>query len=147
MEFRVLNREDLPSLLALYAQLDSHDVSLTAEEGARLWNEDIAGNSRIRYFGAVENGRVVSTCYAVIIPNLTRGGRPICYIENVVTDRDFRHRGLASAVMDMAICFARENRCYKAILQSGAARTGAHEFYRAMGFDGNSKVAFDMRLD
>jgi hypothetical protein len=33
------------------------------------------------------------------------------------------------------------------ILQSGIARTEAHQFYENKGFDGESKKAFDMRLD
>ena len=89
----------------------------------------------------------MSTCYAVYIPNLTRGGRGICFIENVVTDKDYRKLGLASRVIDIAISFAKEKHCYKAILQSGAARTEAHRFYENLGFNGGSKKAFDMRLN
>ncbi len=146
-EIRVLDRKDLRSLLELYAQLDEGNLALSPEESEKLWENEIEGNRHIRYFGAVENGRVVSTCYAVIIPNLTRGNRPICFIENVVTDRAHRNRGLAAAVMKQAILFARENNCYKAILQSGNARTDAHRFYEGIGFRGDTKKAFDMRLE
>ena len=145
MEFRTLTASDLESLLDLYKQLDPDDAEQTMEHCQAVWKE-IEGNAGIRYFGAVDQGRVVSTCYAVFIPNLTRGGRGICYIENVVTDREYRNRGLASRVIDMAIGFAKSRRCYKVILQSGSARTGAHRFYESKGFDGESKKAFDMRL-
>ena len=47
----------------------------------------------------------------------------------------------------MAVEFAKERDCYKAILQSGKSRTGAHQFYENKGFNGGSKKAFDMRLD
>ena len=112
----------------------------------KVW-EEIEDHANIRYFGAIDDGKVVSTCYAVYIPNLTRGGRGICFIENVVTDKDYRKLGLASRVIDMAILFAKEKHCYKAILQSGAARTEAHRFYENLGFNGGSKKAFDMRLN
>jgi len=49
--------------------------------------------------------------------------------------------------MEMAIDHARRNNCYKAILQSGNKRTDAHRFYEAIGFDGSSKKAFEVRLD
>ena len=145
MEFRTLTGSDLGSLVELYQQLDPKD-GLSAEACEAAWKE-IEKNPDIRYFGAVEGGKVVSTCYAVIIPNLTRGCRGICFIENVVTDREYRNRGLASRVIGMAVDFAKERYCYKVILQSGKARTEAHRFYERIGFDGESKKAFDMRLE
>lgn len=145
MEFRTLTGSDLGSLVELYQQLDPKD-GLSAEACEAAWKE-IEKNPDIRYFGAVEDGKVVSTCYAVIIPNLTRGCRGICFIENVVTDREYRNRGLASRVIGMAVDFAKERYCYKVILQSGKARTEAHRFYERIGFDGESKKAFDMRLE
>ena len=107
----------------------------------------IENDPNIQYFGAIDNGKVVSTCYAVYIPNLTRGNRGICFIENVVTDKEYRKRGLASKVIDMAVEFAKEHHCYKAILQSGITRSEAHQFYENKGFSGSSKKAFDMRLN
>ena len=146
MEFRKLTVSDLPSLLELYRQLDENDDQYSFEQSKKGWDE-IEDNSNIQYFGAIDDGKVVSTCYAVYIPNLTRGSRGICFIENVVTDKEYRNRGLASKVIDMAIAFAKEHHCYKAILQSGTSRTEAHRFYENKGFNGTSKKAFDMRLD
>ena len=144
MEFRKLTEEDLLSLLELYKQLQPED-SLSSEKSKIVWQE-IENNPDIQYFGAVDDGKVVSTCYAVYIPNLTRNNRGICFIENVVTDEKYRNRGLASKVIDMAVAYAKEKDCYKVILQSGTARGEAHRFYKSKGFDGNSKKAFDMRL-
>lgn len=144
MEFRKLTEEDLLSLLELYKQLQPDD-SLSSEKSKIVWQE-IQNNPNIQYFGAVDDGKVVSTCYAVHIPNLTRNNRGICFIENVVTDEKYRNRGLASKVIDMAVAYAKEKDCYKVILQSGTARGEAHRFYESKGFDGDSKKAFDMRL-
>ncbi|MBO4809352.1 MAG: GNAT family N-acetyltransferase [Lachnospiraceae bacterium] len=146
MEFRRLTSDDLPSLLELYNQLDEDNDKSSFEESEKVWRE-IESNPNIQYFGAVDNGKVVSTCYAVYIPNLTRGNRGICFIENVVTDKDHRSKGLASKVIDMAVSFAKERNCYKAILQSGISRTEAHKFYENRGFNGSSKKAFDMRFE
>ena len=146
MEFRKLTASDLPSLLELYKQLDPDDTESTVEHSMEVW-EKIEENPGICYFGAVDGGRVVSSCYAVYIPNLTRGNRGICFIENVITDKEYRNRGLASRIIDMAVAFAKERHCYKVILQSGMARTEAHRFYESKGFNGTSKKAFDMRLE
>ena len=146
MEFRRLTETDLESLLALYRQLQPEDDPASVEDSKIVWRE-IENNPNIHYYGAIDDGKVVSSCYAVYVPNLTRNNRGLCLIENVVTDQAYRNRGLASKIIDMAVSYAKEMGCYKVILQSGTAREDAHRFYEKMGFDGNSKKAFDMRLN
>ena len=148
IEFRQLTQKDLPSLLELYVQLDENNKDLTTESSIPIW-EEISKNPNIKYFGAVDtaNGdRVVSTCFTMIIPNLTAHGRSICFLENVVTDSAYRKQGLARKVIEMAIEDAKAHNCYKVILQSNCKRTEAHKFYENLGFDGNLKKAFDLRL-
>ncbi len=146
MEIRELRKEDLPSLLELYVQLDESNKKLDVEKSKALWEKEIETNKNIKYFGAVENGKVVSSCYCVIIPNLTNYNQPICFVENVVTDIDFRKMGLARKVIEKVVEEAKKENCYKVILQSGIARKEAHRFYENVGFNGESKKAFDMRL-
>lgn len=146
MEIRELNEADLESLIKLYEQLDGRNGEFAVEDARTIWKNEIAENPSIKYFGAVENGKVVSTCFCAIIPNLTRLGGAIGFIENVVTDKDFRKQGLGKKVMDKAIEFAREKNCYKVILESGAWRTEAHQFYRNLGFDDTAKKSFLLKL-
>lgn len=146
MELRELNEKDLESLIKLYEQLDDANGNFTAEDAHKIWKTEIEGNKKIKYFGAVENGKVISTCYCLIIPNLTHLGSSIAFVENVVTDSEYRGQGLGRKVMEMAIEFARENNCYKVILQSASFRKEAHQFYKNLGFDGESKKAFIMKL-
>ena len=148
IEFRQLTQKDLPSLLELYVQLDENNKDLTTESSIPIW-EEISKNPNIKYFGAVDtaNGdRVVSTCFTMIIPNLTAHGRSICFLENVVRDSAYRKQGLARKVIEMAIEDAKSHNCYKVILQSNCKRTEAHKFYENLGFDGNLKKAFDLRV-
>ena len=150
MEIRELNESDLESLIKLYEQLDGKNGDFNVEDARAIWKNEIEGNPNIKYFGAVEDTakgqNVVSTCYAVIIPNLTRLGGAICFVENVVTDKNFRKQGLGKKVMEKAIEFAREKNCYKVILESGAWRTEAHQFYRNLGFDDTAKKSFLLKL-
>lgn len=150
IELRLLTEKDIPSLLELYIQLDENNRNLTTEGSLPVW-EEISRNSNIKYFGAVDNSaaggpKVVSTCFTMIIPNLTAHGRSICFLENVVTDSAYRKQGLARRVIEMAIEDAKAHNCYKVILQSNCKRTDAHKFYENLGFDGNLKKAFDLRL-
>lgn len=146
MEIRELTEKDLPSLLDLYIQLSESNKNLTLDESKKIWMNEIEENKNIKYFGAVEDGKVLSTCYCVIIPNLTNFNQPICFVENVVTDKNYRKQGLGKRVIEKAIETAKENNCYKVILLSGIARKEAHQFYEKIGFDGESKKAFDMRI-
>lgn len=148
IEFRILAENDLPSLLELYVQLDENNKNLTVQDSLPVWKE-IFRNPSIKYFGAIDinnENKVVSTCFTIIIPNLTANGQSICFLENVVTDAAYRKQGLARKVIEMAIEDARKQNCYKVILQSNCKRTEAHKFYEGLGFDGNLKKAFDLRL-
>ena len=150
MEIRELNEGDLGSLIKLYEQLDGRNGAFAVEDARTIWMDEIKGNPNIKYFGAVEDTadgqKVVSTCFCAIIPNLTRLGGAICFVENVVTHRDYRKQGLARKVIEMAVETARRNNCFKVILQSGSGRKEAHKFYEGIGFAGDTKKAFDMRL-
>ena len=150
MEIRELNENDLESLIKLYEQLDGKNGAFNVEDARAIWKNEIEGNPNIKYFGAVEDSakgqKVVSTCFVAIIPNLTRLGGAICFVENVVTDKDFRKQGLGKKVMEKAIEFAREKNCYKVILESGVWRTEAHQFYRNLGFDDTAKKSFLLKL-
>ena len=146
MEFRELNEGDLESLVKLYEQLDGSNEGFTVEAARSVWKNEIEGNKNIKYFGAIEDGKVVSTCFCLIIPNLTRLGSSACFVENVVTDKDHRGQGLGKKIMERAIAFARERDCYKVILESASFRKEAHQFYKNLGFDGDSKKAFIMKL-
>jgi ribosomal protein S18 acetylase RimI-like enzyme len=143
IEYGILTENDLLSLLELYQQLNPDDVI----------NETIAKNvlkniesQNIKYFIAKENGKIVSSCYICIIPNLSRGGKSIGYIENVITDVKYRRKGVGKTIVENAIKYAKEQNCYKVLLQSGNNRTDSYPFYESLGFDGESKKAFEMRL-
>jgi len=143
VEYGILNDNELSSLLELYKQLNSDDeISETIAKD--VW-ENIKKQD-VKYFVARENGRIIASCYICIIPNLTRGGKSIGFIENVITDKEYRRKGIGKTVMENAVQYARERNCYKVLLQSGKDRTEAHFFYESIGFNGESKKAFEVRL-
>jgi GNAT superfamily N-acetyltransferase len=81
----------------------------------------------------------------VIIPNLSRGGSSIGFIENVITHPDDRQKGCAAAVLTEAIDTAWRHGCYKVMLQSGRKRTEGHKLYEKMGFTKDSKYGYELR--
>jgi GNAT superfamily N-acetyltransferase len=81
------------------------------------------------------DGEVVGTVDVLIAPNLTHHAQPWALVENVVVDERARRLGAGRALMLRAIELAREAGCYKVNLISGNERTGAHDFYRSLGFE------------
>ena len=92
-------------------------------------------------------GKIVSSCVCVIIPNLTRKVRPYALVENVVTHIDFRGHGLASECLGNAKQIARQNNCYKIMLLTGNKEKKSIEFYQNAGYNSADKTAFIQRLE
>jgi len=144
IEYGILLENELFSLLELYKQLNPKDDMINEFTAKSIW-ENIESQN-IKYFVAKENGKIIASCYICVIPNLTRGGKSIGFIENVITDIEYRGKGIGKNIMENAIKYAKDQNCYKVLLQSGSKRTDAHRFYESLGFDGESKRAFEIRL-
>ena len=145
MEIRKISQKDLDTLMDLYVQLSPINEGLPAQKREEIW-EQIQNDDKISYLGAYENDQLIATCFLTIIPNFSNQGRPIGFIENVVTDEKWRGKGVGSQLLKKAIELAKEQNCYKVFLESGITRTGAHDFYRSLGFDDKSKKAFIIRF-
>jgi GNAT superfamily N-acetyltransferase len=144
IEYAIAQKEHLPMILELYKQLNTEENPIDINVANDLWEK--INQNNIKYFIAIENNKVISSCYLSIIPNLTRGGKSIGFIENVITDKMYRQKGIGKALINMAIKHGKENNCYKIILQSGFTRKENHLFYEKCGFDGDSKRAFELRF-
>jgi len=146
MEFAIGKREDIPGILALYKQLYESSASFdnfNTEEN-KAW--DNIENYNIKYFLAKDNNVIIGSCYICIIPNLAFNGKSIGFIEHVIIDENYRRKGVGRKLMEMAIKYAKDNNCYKVVLQSGNKRIEAHELYEKLGFNGESKKAFELRF-
>lgn len=87
---------------------------------------------------------IVASCTLIVIPNLTRKGRPYALIENVVTHSSWRQLGFGAAVLKAAADRAWEKGCYKVMLMTGSKDYGTLTFYEKVGFE-QSKTGFQMR--
>lgn len=88
------------------------------------------------------DGKIVSSCVCVIIPNLTHNVRPYAFVENVVTHADYRGKGYATLCLDYARKIAQENNCYKMMLLTGSKKQSTLDFYKNAGYNSNDKTAF-----
>lgn len=138
-------REDLDALLTLYLDLHEEHVPEKSAHLAAVW-EQILGDGNHHLIVCEEDGRLVSSCVLVIVPNLTRDVRPYGLIENVVTHHDYRKKGLASACLQYARQIAERENCYKIMLMTGSKKEETLRFYRRAGYAEGEKTAFLLRL-
>ncbi|WP_221642989.1 GNAT family N-acetyltransferase [Nostoc sp. 2RC] len=145
IDVRLIAREELQQLLALYQHLNPVDAPLPADDVLEsIWNK-ILSDSHLYYIVADIGGELVATCNLTIIPNLTRGARPYGIIENVVTHSNYRRQGFATRVLHYALDLAWQQKCYKVMLLTSSKSEDTLRFYERAGFQRGIKTGFIAR--
>ena len=139
-------KEDLDELLNLYLFLHEKNIPENSEHLENTWKtiiEDINHHIVVKEI----NGKIVSSCVCVIIPNLTRNIRPYALIENVVTNEEYRGKGYATECLNYAKEIAIKNNCYKMMLLTGTKSENTLTFYKSAGYNSDDKIAFIQWLE
>lgn len=143
---REIKENELSELLELYLHLHEKEVPESNEHLANTWKTIIEDKNHHIIVKEV-NGKIVSSCVCVIIPNLTRNVRPYAFVENVVTHKDYRGKGYATQCLDYAKKIAEKENCYKMMLLTGSKENSTLEFYKKAGYNSSDKTAFIQWLD
>lgn len=138
---REIAKSDLDALLRLYMQLHNNPMPEKTTELLQIWNTIIQDKNH-HVIVAEENGKIVSSCVCVIIPNLTHNQQPYAFVENVITDERYRNKGLATQCLDYAKEIAIKENCYKMMLLTGSKKESTLDFYRKAGYNSDDKTAF-----
>ncbi|MEH1827244.1 MAG: GNAT family N-acetyltransferase [Nostoc sp.] len=139
---RLITRDELPQLLALYHHLNPIDAPLPANDVLQSIWDAILHDPRLYYIVVDVDNQLVATCNLTIVPNLTRGARSYGIIENVVTHPNYRRQGLGTQVLHYALTLAWQKQCYKVMLLSGSKREETLHFYEKAGFKRGVKTGF-----
>lgn len=143
---REIRKNELVSLLELYLYLHEKEVPEMTEHLKSTWNTIIEDKNHHIIVKEVD-GRIVSSCVCVIIPNLTRNIRPYAFVENVVTHSAYRGKGYATECLDYARSIAEKENCYKMMLLTGSKDNSTLDFYRNAGYNSTDKTAFIQWLE
>lgn len=138
---REITEKDFEGLMQLYMQLHNNPMPEQTEEIMSIWNK-ILNDKDHHIIVAEEDGKIVSSCVCVIIPNLTHNQQPYAFIENVITDENYRGKGLATTCLDYAKKLAEAENCYKLMLLTGFKKDSTLNFYRQAGYNSEDKTAF-----
>ena len=139
-------KEDLDELLNLYLFLHEKNIPKKSEYLENTWKtiiEDINHHIVVKEI----NGKIVSSCVCVIVPNLTRNIRPYALIENVVTNEGYRGKGYATECLNYVKEIAIKNNCYKMMLLTGTKSENTLAFYKNAGYNSDDKIAFIQWLE
>ena len=136
LTLRDATTDDLPQVLALYAQPGLDDGDVLSAEHAREVFAQFARYPSYRLFVACDSaGRVLGSFALLVMHNLAHRGTPSAVVEDVVVDQASRSQGIGRRMMDHAMALAREAGCYKLALSSNLKRERAHAFYDSLGFE------------
>ncbi|MFD9789526.1 GNAT family N-acetyltransferase [Streptomyces sp. NPDC059070] len=124
--------EDLSSLLALYGELNPDDAPLPQQSADGIWAAIRRQQGRT-VLVAEADGVIVGTADCTVLPNLTRGGRAILFVENVVVANSVQRRGIGQRLMEAVVQLGEAAGCYKVQLLA-ADDAYVHTFYEACGF-------------
>ncbi len=138
---REINEGDFDDLMKLYMQLHDNPMPEKTDEIMTLWSNILSDKNHHIIVAEVDE-QIVSSCVCVIIPNLTRGQRPYAFVENVITDQNYRKQGLATACLNYAKEIAERENCYKMMLLTGSKQESTLNFYERAGYNRNDKTAF-----
>lgn len=138
---REIKENELFDLLELYLNLHESSVPKMTEHLKSVWDTIINDNNH-HIIVNEQDGKIVSSCVCVIIPNLTRNVRPYAFVENVVTHSDYRGKGYATDCLNYAKELAKKAECYKMMLLTGSKEDSTLIFYTKAGYNSTDKTAF-----
>ncbi len=138
---REVQENEFQQLLELYLHLHEKSIPEITEPMNQVWKTILQDENHHIIVKIVED-KIVSSCVCVVIPNLTRNGRPYALIENVVTHADYRGKGYATACLNYAKEIAQKENCYKIMLLTGSKEAKTLHFYQNAGYNSSDKTAF-----
>lgn len=144
VHIREAREPDIARILELYREAGIEAQPGFTPQEAREQLALFLSYPSFRVFVAEVRGEVVGTYELLIMDNLAKRGKRSGVVEDVAVAPRWQGRGIGRAMMQHAQDECRRAGCYKLVLSSGLKRTGAHDFYEAMGFE---KHGYSFRVD
>ena len=127
INFEKLKKKHLKEVINLVSQLS--DYKPTENKLLDIWKNFYKQKNTLSIV-AMEKKKIIG--YGFISLNQTiRGGR-IAYIEDIVCDRNYRKKGIGKSIMEHLFNFAKDNKCYKIVLQCNKDKIS---FYEKCGYE------------
>jgi glucosamine-phosphate N-acetyltransferase len=114
-------------------------LSNLAEVGGSVYNKEFSKNilekikksGNIKVFVAYNDTEIIGSITTIIEQKFIHNGGKVCHIEDVVTRKGFENLGIGSALVKTILELARQEKCYKVILNCSEDNSN---FYEKLGF-------------
>ena len=113
---------------------------LEPEKARQIFNK-IKKNEDHRIFVAVIGDKIVGSTTLLIEQKFIHQGGKVGHIEDVVVSKEYQGQGVGEEIIKSVLDFAKQNQCYKTILDCNDDVKG---FYEKLGFKKHSNC---MRFD
>ena len=143
MQIERIREADLPALAALYEQLQPAEHSVQA---MRKVLPTVGKDSNHILLGAKLDGKLVGSVLAVVCQMLFGQCKSFMVVEDVVVAEQYRRTGVGSALMGELEEYAIQTQCRYIILITDTDRKEAQCFYKSLGYESASYVAFKKKL-
>jgi len=117
------------------------------EEIKDLYLKISSNKDMYRFLVAKVGNKIVGYASLTIAYNLFDGKRPFMTLWWFGTHPEYRRKGIGTKLFSKIEEIVMENNCELNYFISEENNTGAHEFYKKMGYDINSKKAFIKLFD
>jgi len=99
---------------------------------------DINNNKYHNIYIYIEDGKPVGMITLLIEQKLIHGGKCVAHIEDLVVDKSYNGQGIATKLIQHVITIAKNNNCYKIILD---CKRELSSFYEKNGFQIKGEAA------
>ncbi len=143
MTIREIKEHDLDSIIKLYQEFWG-DIS-NFKKMQNLYKTLIMKPDYIILCAEIDN-KVVGTAMGVICYELYGDCRPFMVMENLVTDKNYRKRGIAKSLLTELEIRAKNKDCSQIQFITDKNRYDAVSFYTSMGFNPETHIGFKKSL-
>ena len=143
MIIRDMAAGDIPQLEKLYRQFWNEESS---RETMTAQFEELQTKGTHIFLSAMEKDKLVGSVMGVMCGELYGDGKPFLVLENMIVDKDYRHRGVGTALISELEKAAAHRNCSQVILVTEKNRVDAVRFYESAGYSSQTHVGFKKKL-
>lgn len=139
INIREATEKDIPRILELYEELTITTSNLESTKNPSLeeYQKTLDVINSIPGYNllvAEDQDMILGSVVLLIMPNLAHRASSWALVENLIIDPKQQRHSVGKKLMEYTIDRAKDEGCYKLILNSNKIRKGAHKFYRSIGF-------------
>jgi len=124
--------EIIESYIILLSQLTETPMLSKDEFMKNLLEIKNMGYIYVCYKNVENKISIIGSGTIIFEPKIIRSGKYVGHIEDIVVDNNFRSMGISKKIIDKLVLLAKEQNCYKIILD---CKTNLCDFYEKNGFE------------